>query len=154
MAKVNIKGFVELESLLKELPDSMTKRFIRSGLNKTGKEMTQAIKGNARKGIPAKIGRDLSKAVTKKNARIKGNVGITIGLNKGWKKRAKNAWQAYFYENGAFPRVTKKGASRGRIFPRRWFFRGYVSKRDATLEKGAVEIWNATANGIKRKLRR
>lgn len=154
MARTNIKGFDQLERLLKELPDAMTKRFIRSGLNKTGKEMTQAIKANARKGIPAEIGRDISKAVTKKNARINGNVGIKIGLNKGWKKRGGNAFQAYWYENGAFPRVTKRGANRGRISARRWFFKGYVSKRDQTLEKGAVEIWNATAIGIKRKLRR
>jgi len=149
MTEKIVEGARALEATLKGLRDSVRKRIMRSAVNRA-----LTIVGR-------EVRKDVPKAITpghNMNRRVKKSIGVRrlkskldkeagkTGLRVGNRRNATIAPHAHFIPLGTQERITKSGASRGRVRPR-----GFVPQAASRAEPKAIEEMRKT---FKKKVER
>lgn len=116
---VELRGFKELEDLLKQLPKRFAGKAVQQALKKAAKPIEKAARSNFLRQFPGAddaTSRSITNSVDRKWAREQGPSVQAVAVHARSGKRQKNAApHIHLLEWGTGPRFTKKGAARGRI---------------------------------------
>ena len=142
MARKIIEGANALEATLSGVRDSVRKRIMRNSVNRA----LTIVAREVRKSVPRATtpGHSMTKRVKKSigirrlKSKLDTEAGKT-GLRVGNRRNATIAPHAHFIPLGTQERITKSGASRGRVRPR-----GFVPSAAARAEPQAVEEMRKT----------